>query len=456
MAGAVTPDLFGPLRMRLLRGRGIPPADTHGSPAVAAVSETFVRQSLRCFSRFVLLGIAASACVRHSTPSLQAPERPPARYLFAWSGDEDRHDSDFLAVIDLAKHGDRYGTVVATTPVGEKGLWPHHTEHELGASKMLFANGFAGNRTVLFDLHDPLHPTVVKRFNGVAGLTFLHSFARLPNGHVLATFQSHGSNNEAPGGIAELDERGQVVRSRSAADSTADQTALRPYSLAVVPSLDRVVVALTYMIIPSWHPLRGSIAHDHAGNQVQVYRLSDLALLKTIRLPTNDAPNEPRVLEDGRTVLVNTGACRLYQVTGLDGIDPRLEMVHRDAQSGCAIPVVIGNYWIQASAATHGIFSLDVHDLTNVRTVSSVTLDERQRPHWLATDGSRIVVVNEPGPTSERRIWMLRIDRATGRLTLDSAFRDAGSRRPGIAFDREDWPHGATGTAVPHGTVFGW
>ena len=91
-------------------------------------------------------------------------------------------------------------------------------------------------------------------------MSFLHSFARLPNGHVLATFQSHGANNEGPGGVAELDEDGRVVRSRSASDSTADQTTLRPYSLAVVPALDRVVVALTYMPIPTWHPLRGSIA----------------------------------------------------------------------------------------------------------------------------------------------------------------------------------------------------
>ena len=250
--------------------------------------------------------------------------------------------------------------------------------------------------------------------------------------------------------------RGRVVRSRSAADSTADQTTLRPYSLAVVPSLDRVVVALTYMPIPTWHPLRGSIAHDHTGNQVQVYRLSDLALLKTIRLPTNDGPNEPRVLQDGRTVLVSSVACHLYRVTGLDGTDPRLELVHQEEKSGCALPVVIGNYWIQANAATHRVFSLDVSDLTNVRVVSSVGFDERQRPHWLATDGSRIVVVNEPSPTAERRMWMLQLDRATGKLALDSAFRDAGSTRPGIAFDRASWPHGATGNAVPHGTVFGW
>jgi len=155
-------------------------------------------------------------------------------------------------------------------------------------------------------------------------------------------------------------------------------------------------------------------------------------------------------------VLVNTGACRLYHVTGLAGLDPRLELVHHEEQSGCATPVVVGDYWVQADAPGHRVFSLDVSDLSSVRAVSSVAFDNRQRPHWLATDGSRIVVVNEPAPAAERRMWMLRIDRATGRLALDSAFRDAGSARPGVAFDRATWPHGATGTGVPHGTVFGW
>jgi hypothetical protein len=52
-------------------------------------------------------------------------------------------------------------------------------------------------------------------------------------------------------------------------------------------------------------------------------------------------------------------------------------------------------------------------------------------PHWLAADGSRIVVVNEPGPTAERRMWMLTVDRTAGALALDRAFRDADSDRPG-------------------------
>jgi len=403
-----------------------------------------------------LAALAAILCLRGAQASADRSPRPTPRYLFAWTGDEDRADSDFLAVIDLARDGDRYGTIAATAPIGEKGLWPHHTEHEFSASRTLFANGFASNRNLVFDLHDPLRPQVVERFDGGGDLSFLHSFVRLPNGHVLATFQAHGPGNSSPGGIAILDERGRVVRARSAADPSADQTTLRPYSLAVVPALDRVVVALTYMGIPTWHPLRGSIAHDHSGNQVQVYRLSDLSLVKTIRLATSDAPNEPRVLADGRTVLVNTVACRLYQVTGLEGTDPQLGMIHEETPRGCAMPVVIGTYWVSAHAADHRVFSLDVSDLTKVRRVSSVSFDERQRPHWLATDGSRVVMVNEPVATAERRMWMLQMDRQTGQLTVDPDFRDDGSSRPGLAFDRAGWPHGGTGNAVPHGTVFGW
>ncbi|MGH6785558.1 MAG: hypothetical protein ACREBO_01910 [Novosphingobium sp.] len=403
---------------------------------------------------FTLAVIALGACATSRQPPSNAEAEP--RYLFAWTGDEDRVDSDFMAVIDLARDGDRYGAIVATAPVGERALWPHHTEHEFGPGRILFANGYAGNRSFVFDMRDPLRPSVTARFTGGGELSFLHSFARLPDGHVLATFQGRGPENARPGGIAELDERGRVVRWASSADPAADPATLRPYSLAVVPALDRVVVALTYMPIPTWHALRGSIAHDHSGNQVQVYRLSDLSLIKTIRLPASDAPNEPRVLGDGRTVLIGSVACKLHRVIGLEGPDPDLEVIHEERPRGCATPVVVGNYWVQAHAADHRVFALDVSDLRNVRTVSSVAFDERQRPHWLAAHGGRIVMVNEPGPTAERRMWMLRLDSATGLLTLDREFRDAGSERPGIAFDRSSWPHGVTGTAIPHGTVFGW
>ena len=88
--------------------------------------------------------------------------QPTGPFLYVWAGDEDREDSDFLAVLDVRPGPEQYGSVVATAPVGERALYPHHTEEELGPSGMLFANGFAGNRTFLFDLRDPLNPRVAE------------------------------------------------------------------------------------------------------------------------------------------------------------------------------------------------------------------------------------------------------------------------------------------------------
>jgi hypothetical protein len=52
--------------------------------------------------------------------------------------------------------------------------------------------------------------------------------------------------------------------------------------------------------------------------------------------------------------------------------------------------------------------------------------------------------------------WVLLadFDPATGSLRVDSTFRASGSERPGVHFGRDEWPHGATGPAVPHGAVF--
>jgi hypothetical protein len=45
---------------------------------------------------------------------------------------------------------------------------------------------------------------------------------------------------------------------------------------------------------------------------------------------------------------------------------------------------------------------------------------------------------------------MLKFDEATGQLSIDESFGTGG----GIQFDRAEWPHGASGKAIVHGTVF--
>ena len=69
------------------------------------------------------------------------------------------------------------------------------------------------------------------------------------NGDVLATFQYHGGHDPKSdgGGLVEFDEKGKLVRDSSAMDPAARNELIRPYSLVVVPSLDRVVSTNTSM-----------------------------------------------------------------------------------------------------------------------------------------------------------------------------------------------------------------
>jgi len=50
-------------------------------------------------------------------------------------------------------------------------------------------------------------------------------------------------------------------------------------------------------------------------------------------------------------------------------------------------------------------------------------------------------------------MYLLKLDEATGALSIDNGFRDA-DEQPGFSFGKRDWPHGWTGEGKPHGAVF--
>lgn len=392
------------------------------------------------------------------------PDPPPASadgaapWLFVWAGDLDRADSDFLAVLDARPGSPDYGRVAATLPVGVRGSMPHHTEHRMGDGGVLFADGFLAGRTFRFDLSDPGAPRLAGSFGAVDSLSFPHSYERLPNGRVLATFQGRGPRNVDPGGLAEIADDGTVVRTASAADPDAPPgTLIRPYSLAIAPGLDRVVTT-SYDMGEDVGLTGGRRGRTDA---IQVWRLSDLTPVATIRLPPgprgfeNQQPGEPRLLVDGETVLVATFTCGLYRVTGLGGGSPGAEYVHGFDGGGCAVPVVFGRWWVQSVPSAHAVVVLDVSDPSRPVEVDRLVLGGRNFPHWLALDagGGRIVIADRGD--GEPRIFVATIDPGTGAIALDATFRDPGADRPGVSFDRDDWPHGRTGPAKPHGSVFG-
>jgi hypothetical protein len=315
----------------------------------------------------------------------------------------------------------------------------------------LWVNGFDSSQTFRLNLRDPLHPRLAGSFRDAGPYSHPHSYARLPNGNVLATFQRRaGGEHEATGGLVELDANGRVVRHVDASVPAID-SGVRPYSLAVLPAMDRVVTTATDMHLQT------------RSRAVQIWRLSDLKLLHTILLPAgplggeNAMTAEPRVLSDGRTVLVNTFTCGLYLLRDLTSDAPSAQWLYSrpwNEPPFCALPLVVGNFWLQSNAPEHAIVSLDVSNPAQPREVNRLTLRPDEIPHWMSLEpnGDRLVVTGYQA--LESRALVARVDRASGRLVVDSTFRTPGAERPGVDFARERWPHGATGRAIPHGAVF--
>lgn len=373
-----------------------------------------------------------------------------SNFLFVWAWDSDEMDSDFLAVVDADPRSESYGTILSTTATGLAG-WAHHTNHFMPEGGELLANSFRAGQTFRFDLSDPTAPRIAGSFGNAGPYTYPHSFIRLPNGNILATFHNKGEGNQEAGGLVELDPQGNMLRGSDAGAQDVDPY-IRVYSLEMLPDLDRVVTTTAKM------------GGGSLGKSVQIWRFSDLSLLKTLLLspgPRGDenfATAEARVLADGRSVYVSTFRCGLYLLSGVDTEEPTIELVRTFPDPGagqnCALPVRIDDYWIQTVTSTESLVVLDISEPRQPRQIDELRLGDDYRPHWISAspDGRRIVITGYGA--LRHRVVIADFDRETGKLTLDDRFQVVGQELPGISFDRDQWPHGATGPAVPHGAVF--
>jgi hypothetical protein len=369
-------------------------------------------------------------------------------YLFAWTVDESKQGNDFLAVIDADPASATYGKLITTLGTDQQTVRIHHTEYVMPASGMLFANDHDVGRTFIFDVNDPLHPKVVTSFTDMAGYMHPHSFVRLPNGNVLASFQ-HAHHGQvagklgASGGLVEIDDRGIVVRSVSSADAAFPDAYLSPYSLAVLPAQDRVVSTNSSMHDPDLF----------SGVTYQVWRLSDLKLLKTAYFDPGEgryahiAPEEPRVAADG-SVYVQTLACGIQRITGLT-TKPVAKLVHTFPGNWCGVPTIVGNFLIQSVPAIHGLIALDISNPAKPVEVSRLSLSDNYYAHWTGWDATTKRLVT----TGSENLFLVKLDEKTGALAVDEAFKDDNGK-PGFDMAKREWPHGWTGTGKPHGVVF--
>jgi hypothetical protein len=408
--------------------------------------------------------VAASCGDKRETKA--APELA-TQYLFVWAGDSANKQSDFLAVIDATPSSPNYGAIMRTVPTTFAGSHPHHTEDVVAANGHLLANGFHAGRTWLFDVSSPAEPRILTTFDDVAGFSHPHSYMRMPNGNVLATFQyaADSTTRQDPGtgqvmsmggehktgGLVEMDERGSPIRSASAADSSISDKRIYPYSVLPIGSLDRAVSTTTDMDEKN---------EKATGQWVQLWRLSDLKLLRSVALKPgprgdeNKFTGEPRLLPDGRNVYIHTFNCGLYLLRGVETDKPTSTFVRSFAGKNCGVPLLIGHYWLQTVPDAHSLVALDVTDPEHPREASTLAVGDDEQPHWIASDSSgRRIVLNSAGGGSGNRVFIINFDPTTGALAMDDRFHDAGMTRPGVRFTQRVWPK-FVGTAIPHGAVF--
>jgi hypothetical protein len=150
-----------------------------------------------------------------------------------WAGDKDEQSSDFLAVVDVRPGSRTYGDVLTTVPVGMGGTLPHHLEYSLpAAGQTLFANGHHHEQIFRFDISDAEHPKLVGTVPKAGPLRYPHDFVRLADNSLLVGYLRSDGPSPTP--------------------------------------IDRFVVTSAPMM------------EDKSADVIQIWRLSDLTLLKTL------------------------------------------------------------------------------------------------------------------------------------------------------------------------------
>lgn len=395
--------------------------------------------------RFALSALFAAGFSIASIAALAAePPTAPPHYLFVWAGDAAGQQTDFLAVIDASPESPHYGQLLTTLPTDQQTKLVHHTEYVMPAGGILFANDHDAGRTFLFDLRDPLHPHIAGSFADVNGYMHPHSYLRLPDQNILATFQ-HGHDG---GGLVELDQNGKYLRSASAADPAHPGIFYCPYSVVLLPEIDRALSTNSSMSVL-----------EPSGSTYQIWRLSDLKLLKTAffepspQLTAHTDPEEPRRAPDG-SVFVQTYTCGLEHVTGIATDTPRAAFVYRFPGGACGVPTIIGHYLVEGIPSIHGIIALDITNPEKPVEASRISFPGNYLAHWTGWDAATSRIVVTSNIDGVHRVYLVRFDQATGKLAVDESFRDPEDHQPGFSFDNRKWPQGWTGSATPHGAVF--
>lgn len=407
----------------------------------------------------------------------------PDRYLVVWAGDADRKQTDFLAVIDADPRSSGYGKLLRTIPVKSAGNEPQDLNSELRWDRKVFATGQRSGRTFVFDLRDPLSGGLI-RVDEPTGrqLAAPRAVATLPGGRVVVACADQagytGDPREVlgmPGGLRVLSNDGAFLRDLSAGGGMARGFVIAPSGIAVRPNLN--VVVTTNQAHGFTPTTRGDLM---PGITVQSWKLPALNVWQTIVLEAgprgeeNLGPRTPRFLRDRPFLYVNThdgGA--LYVSDSVHTETPAFKLAYDFGAGSLPAGAAVtpdDRWYVTALPGANKVVSMDLKDPWHPKPADDLAFDaspdgmqDRQGgPSALAMalDGVRVAVadytVDSPAYVldGDRRVYVLRLDRATGALRFDDQFRDEVTGEVGVDFNRDTWPHGKTGPARPAAVLF--
>jgi hypothetical protein len=414
----------------------------------------------------------------------KAVAAPSNEYLMVWTGDADRQQSDFLAVVDSDEGSKTFGKVVATAPVGSVGNEPHHVPNESFPGGLLFANGFLSSRTFVFDIHDPLKPRLAHVDEPGVGRTlkYAHSYYKRPDGSVVTTYQVQSATGTPPGGLVLLDANGNFVRETTAADPSESRCTILPYGVSGKADIDRLVTTTYSMMAYKNDPLPRE-------NCIQIWRMSDLQLLKTIVLPETPTDKETFVVANGNALtweprfLHDKGGAQLFVVTlrgsvyfseDITAANPQFRVVYDLGDTIAGVPIITKNdkFLIVPLVFENRLVVINIADPLHPHEVGSVKLGvdpldgSKHRPglpHFIAINKSEthiaattyLFCLPNTRLDGERGVYLFDFDAATGKIKYATNFRDEVTGEVGLNFnERKQWPHGSTGPARPHGLMF--
>ena len=204
--------------------------------------------------------------------------------------------------------------------------------------------------------------------------------------------------------------------------------------------------------------------HDRHGRRtslpsrkLQIWRLSDLraaAHHHPARRAAGDEgllTAEPRVLADGRTVLVSTFNCGLYLMEGLETESPSARLVASFPRKAGVVlrhPGRHGPLLSRDGPGVNAVVSLDISDPEAPREVGRLTLG----PATCRTGSPSRPMLAEswsPGTPLKQRVLIARSIHE-GRAHDRRTFPGRRTRRePGFRLDNKTWPHGGDSQRHP-------